>query len=157
MLQLYRVSLEYFQDHNKNSLQEALRGSQRRLQSIMVQSIIKYSVIAVIALISLIGGYRYISSLQRQIAELKTVVTVQQGTIDKMDQNLQRYIEVHKLLQNNISTVDIKYKNAKEELNNVFKETTGNNRIINDRVINSLCSAYDGKYCSKQLYTPRAD
>lgn len=116
---------------------------------------LKQAVIAVCAFIALLGGFLYVQDLKGDIQRLQTVITVQQESIKRLDQQISLSREELKNYRLEVQTKDVQFQNARRALDEAIKNAKGINRVVDAGVINSLCSTYEGKYCSQSLYTDR--
>ena len=119
----------------------------------LLYKVFPYIVIVVIA----IGGYDYVSSLQRQIGQLQTKVAIQSNSIKKLQQRSMEVLQITKQYRTDISTLEDKYRHDRGSLETTLQNAKGVNRIVQQSVIDQLCSAYNGKYCIDGIYSYRAN
>lgn len=119
----------------------------------LLYKVFPYIVIVVLA----IGGYDYVSSLQRQIGQLQTKVAIQSNSIKELQQRSIEVLQITKRYRTDISTLEDKYRHDRGSLETTLQHAKGVNRIVQQSVIDQLCSAYNGKYCIDGIYTYRAN
>lgn len=117
----------------------------------LLYKVLPYIVIVVIA----IGGYDYVSSLQRQIGQLQTKVAIQSNSIKELQQRSMEVLQITKRYRTDISTLEDKYRHDRGSLESTLQNAKGVNRIVQQSVIDQLCSAYNGKYCIDGIYNRR--
>lgn len=108
---------------------------------------------AVIAIISILGGFLYVQDLKGEVESLRTVVATQQKTISTVVSEMRSSKQQLQNYRKEQISIESNYNNARNNIDVTSKSAKGINRIIDDAVIRSLCSAYEGKYCSASLYS----
>lgn len=119
----------------------------------LLYKVLPYIIMSVIA----IGGYRYVSSLQRQIGQLQATVSIQSSSIKELQQRSTEVLQVTKRYRTDISTLEEKYRHDRGSLESTLQNAKGINRIVQQSVIDQLCSAYNGKYCIDGIYSRRTN
>lgn len=85
------------------------------------------------------------------------MVAMQSTSIKKLQQRSIEVLQVTKRYRTDISNLEDKYRHDRGSLESTLQNAKGVNRIVQQSVIDQLCSAYNGKYCIDGIYNRRTD
>lgn len=122
----------------------------------MMQTLKKVFPYLLIAILSY-SVYQRNQQLNQQISALQTKLAIQQSSIAQLQKRSLQVLQITKRYRTDISTLEDKYRYVRGSLESTLQNAKGVNRIVQQSVIDQLCSAYNGKYCIDGIYSNRAN
>lgn len=119
----------------------------------MVRSIVQWVSSACIAFVVALTGYWYIQGLHQRINNLENSLSEAVETLTEVRGAIGVQNTVLKNWRASQERLEASQRATRDKIEYVLKTSKGNGRVVSDAVINELCSASGGKYCTEELRT----